>query len=68
MDRLGPAARPRLARNDTAAAAKRERLAARGPLPGFVGTASEAVDLVGHYRYAGIDLLIDGDRSDEEVP
>ncbi|MGH7224589.1 MAG: LLM class F420-dependent oxidoreductase, partial [Gemmataceae bacterium] len=46
-----------LARNDAAAAAKRERLAARGPLPGFVGTASEAVDLVGHYRYAGIDLL-----------
>src|SRR5690348_14321418 len=28
------------------AAAKRERLAARGPLRGFVGTVSEAIDLI----------------------
>src|SRR5437588_6717433 len=36
-----------LARDDAAVAAKRERLAARGPLPGFVGTVSEAIDRIG---------------------
>jgi F420-dependent oxidoreductase-like protein len=55
-----------LARNDAAAAAKRERLAAGGPLPSFVGTVSQAVDLIGQYQDAGIDLLIQGDRNDAE--
>jgi hypothetical protein len=39
-----------LARDAAAVAAKRERLAARGPLPGFVGTVSEAIDLIGQYQ------------------
>jgi F420-dependent oxidoreductase-like protein len=52
-----------LARNDAAAAAKRERLAAaRGPLRGFVGTVSKAIDLIGQYQDAGVNLLIDADR------
>src|SRR5215469_14368791 len=50
------------ARDGAALAAKRERLAARGPLRGFVGTVSEAIDLIGQYRDAGIDLLINADR------
>lgn len=54
-----------LARNDAALTAKRERLAALGPLRGFVGTASEAVDLIGQYRDAGIDLLINADRRND---
>jgi F420-dependent oxidoreductase-like protein len=54
-----------LARNDAAMAAKRERLAARGPLRGFIGTASEVIDLVGQHRDAGIDLLIYADRRDD---
>ena len=36
-----------LGRDEAAAAAKRERLSRRGPLRGFVGTVSEAVDLIG---------------------
>ena len=56
-----------LARDGAAVAAKRERLAARGPLRDFVGTVSEAIDLVGQYQDAGIDLLINGDyRNDVE--
>ena len=47
-----------LARDAAAVAAKREQLAARGPLSGFVGTATEAIDLMSQYRDAGIDLLI----------
>src|SRR2546421_7826745 len=43
-----------LARNAAAVAAKRERLAARGPLRGFVGTVSEAIDLIGQYQDAGL--------------
>lgn len=39
-------------------AKKREYLAARGPLSGFVGTVPQAIDLIGQYRDAGIDLLI----------
>jgi F420-dependent oxidoreductase-like protein len=54
-----------LARNDAAAAAKRERLAARGPLRGFVGTVSEAIDLIGRYQDAGVDLLINADRPND---
>ena len=33
----------------------------------FFGTVSEAVDLIGQYQAAGIDLLINGDRNDEEA-
>jgi len=56
-----------LARDDAAVAAKRERLAARGPLPGFVGTVSEAIDRIGQYQDAGVELLINGDRNDVET-
>jgi hypothetical protein len=38
-------------------AAKRERLVAGGPLRGFVGNVSEAVDLIGQYREAGVECL-----------
>ena len=38
------------------------------PRPGgFVGTVSEAIDLIGQYQEAGIDLLINSDRNDEET-
>ena len=50
-----------LARDAAALATKRERLVPRGSSPGFVGMASEAVDLIGQYRDAGIDLLIHSD-------
>jgi hypothetical protein len=51
-----------------AAAAKRERLSRRGPLQGFVGTVSEAVDLIGQYRDAGVQLLMNSDyRNDMET-
>ena len=57
-----------LARDAGAVAAKRERLSARGPLRGFVGTVSEAVDLIGQYRDAGVDLLVNSDyRNDMET-
>jgi len=56
-----------LARNDAALAAKRERLTARGPSRAFFGTVSEAIDLIGQYQDAGIGLLINGDRNDEEA-
>ena len=55
-----------LARDAAAVAAKRERLAARGPLRGFVGTVSEAIDLIGQYQDAGVDLLINSDRRNDE--
>ncbi len=56
-------------RDAAAVAAKRERLAARGPLRGFVGTVSEAIDLIGQYQDAGVDLLINSNnqRNDEET-
>ena len=41
-----------LGRNDASVAARRERLADRGPLRGFVGTMSEAIDLIGQYQDA----------------
>jgi hypothetical protein len=51
-----------------AVAAKRERLAARGPLRGFLGTVSEAIDLIGQYQDAGVELLINSDqRNDVET-
>jgi F420-dependent oxidoreductase-like protein len=57
-----------LGRNDSDVAAKRERLSHRGPLRGFVGTVSEAVDLIGQYRDAGVQLLINSDyRNDSET-
>jgi hypothetical protein len=47
---------------------KRERLSGRGPLRGFVGTVSEAVDLIGQYQNAGVQLLINSDyRNDMET-
>lgn len=39
-------------RDAGAVAAKRERLPARGSVPGFVGTVSEAIDLIGQYQDA----------------
>jgi alkanesulfonate monooxygenase SsuD/methylene tetrahydromethanopterin reductase-like flavin-dependent oxidoreductase (luciferase family) len=57
-----------VARDDAAVTAKRERLSARGPLRGFVGTVSEAIDLVGQYRDVGVQLLINSDyRNDSET-
>jgi F420-dependent oxidoreductase-like protein len=57
-----------IARTEAAIAAKRERLAARGPLRGFVGTVSEAIDLIGQYQDAGVQLLINSDyRNDIET-
>ena len=57
-----------LARDAAAVAAKRERLSARGPLRGFVGTVAEAIDLIGRYRDVGVDLLINSDyRNDIET-
>jgi len=41
-----------LARDAATLAAKRERLAAGGPFRGFVGTVSEAIDLIGQYQDA----------------
>ena len=37
-------------------------MSAAGPLRGFVGTVSEAIDLVGRYQELGVDLLINADR------
>jgi len=54
-----------LARDAATLATKRERLAARGPLRGFVGTVSEAIDLIGQYQDAGVDLLINADRRND---
>jgi len=57
-----------LARDEAGVLAKRERLAARGPLRGFVGTVSEAIDLIGQYRDTGVQLLINSDyRNDPET-
>jgi alkanesulfonate monooxygenase SsuD/methylene tetrahydromethanopterin reductase-like flavin-dependent oxidoreductase (luciferase family) len=57
-----------IARDAAAVAAKRERLAARGSLRGFVGTVSAAVDLIGQYQDAGVQLLINSDyRNDIET-
>ena len=54
-----------LARGDAAVAAKRERLAARESSGGFVGTVSEAIDLIGQYQDAGVELLIHSDRRND---
>jgi len=47
-----------LARDEAALAAKRQRLAAPEPFPGFAGTVSEVHDLIGRYQDAGVQLLI----------
>jgi Bacterial protein of unknown function (DUF882) len=53
---------------EVAVAAKRERLAERGPLRGFMGTVSMAIDLIGQYQDAGVHLLINSDyRNDIET-
>jgi alkanesulfonate monooxygenase SsuD/methylene tetrahydromethanopterin reductase-like flavin-dependent oxidoreductase (luciferase family) len=56
-----------IARSDAAVAAKREQLPARDPSYGFVGTVPEAIDLIGQYQAADIELLINSDRNDEET-
>jgi F420-dependent oxidoreductase-like protein len=57
-----------IARDAAGVAAKRERLAGCGPLRGFVGTVSEAIDLIGRYQDAGVQLLINSDyRNDIET-
>ena len=57
-----------LAPDEAAVAKKRERLSARGPLRGLVGTPSQAVDLIGQYRDAGVQLFINSDyRNDMET-
>lgn len=47
-----------LARDESALAAKRERLGAAAAFRGISGTVSEATDLIGQYRDAGVQLLI----------
>ncbi|MBS0521979.1 MAG: LLM class F420-dependent oxidoreductase [Proteobacteria bacterium] len=54
-----------LGRSDAEVMSKHERLAVGGALRGFIGTVSEAVDLIGRYRDAGIDLLIVADRRND---
>lgn len=54
-----------LARSDAAVAAKYERMAAQGPVRGFVGTVSEAIDMVGRYQDAGVNLMINADRRND---
>ena len=54
-----------LARDEGAVVAKRDRLAAGGPLRGFVGTVSEAIDLIGQYEEIEVDLLINADRRND---
>jgi alkanesulfonate monooxygenase SsuD/methylene tetrahydromethanopterin reductase-like flavin-dependent oxidoreductase (luciferase family) len=57
-----------LGREETGVNAKRERLSEHGPLRGFVGTVSRAVDLIGRYQDAGVQLLINSDyRNDMET-
>src|SRR5271166_6430033 len=57
-----------LARDEAAVAAKRQRLAGRRPLRGFVDTVSEGIDLIGQYQDAGVQLLINSDyRNDAET-
>jgi F420-dependent oxidoreductase-like protein len=47
-----------LARDASALAAKRERLAVGAAFNGFAGTVSQVTDLVGAYQDAGVQLLI----------
>jgi F420-dependent oxidoreductase-like protein len=54
-----------LARSDAAVAAKRDRLGVGGPVRRFVGTVSEAIDLIGQYQDVGVELLIVSDRPND---
>jgi F420-dependent oxidoreductase-like protein len=47
-----------LAPSEAALAEKHARLGAAEPFRGFAGTVSQATDLVGQYKDAGVDLLI----------
>jgi F420-dependent oxidoreductase-like protein len=47
-----------LARDETALATKRRKLAVPEQFYGFAGTVSEVVDLIGRYQDAGVQLLI----------
>jgi F420-dependent oxidoreductase-like protein len=47
-----------LARDETALAAKRRKLAVPEHFYGFAGTVSQVTDLIGQYRDAGVQLLI----------
>src|SRR5579884_1066012 len=54
-----------IARDEAGVQAKRERFGASSD---FVGTVSEAVDLIGRYREVGVQLLINSDpRNDRET-
>jgi F420-dependent oxidoreductase-like protein len=55
-----------VARDPAALTVRRDQLATLGPVRGFVGTVSEAIDLVGQYREIGIDLLINSDRRHDD--
>ena len=56
-----------LARDDARASAQRQQLIARGLSTGLVGTVPEAIDQIGQFRDAGIDMLIVSDqRNDQE--
>jgi F420-dependent oxidoreductase-like protein len=52
-------------RDARAVMAKREWRSAHGASGGFVGTASEAIDVIGQYQRAGVDLLITSDRTND---
>jgi F420-dependent oxidoreductase-like protein len=54
-----------LARSDAAVAAKRDRLGVGGPVRRFVGTVSDAIDLIGQYQDVGVELLIVSDRPND---
>jgi len=54
-----------LARSDAAVAAKRDRLGVGGTVRRFVGTVSEAIDLIGQYQDVGVELLIVSDRPND---
>ena len=54
-----------LARDAAAVAAKHAQSSAREPLPAFAGTVPEAIDLIGQYQDAGVDLLINSDRRND---
>jgi F420-dependent oxidoreductase-like protein len=57
-----------LARDEAALAAKRERIGAARVSPGFSGTVTQATDLIGQYRDAGVQLLISSAfRNDRET-
>jgi F420-dependent oxidoreductase-like protein len=57
-----------LARDEAALASKSQRLGAAASFRGFSGTVAQAIDLVGQYRDAGVQLLISSAfRNDAET-